>query len=206
MDKVINFGIPHVGEQIFESLEILDLVQTLKVSNTWRSFSEKVLMKRCKDHALEMCSLGHTDVVQLLLEHPGGENIDWNAKDFSNSYFGDTVLTLACQNGHLEVVKLLLDHSNAKQIDLSSLQQGVIKACENGHPAVVQELLQRPEGRNIDLNAYEDKHGYTILMWACQMGHANIVKLLLDHAHFDEPSKPLFLNVENSLHNKPTQS
>ena len=262
MDKVINFGIPHVGEQIFGSLEILDLIQCWKVSKTWRSLSENVLVKRCKGRTLEMCALGLEEVVQILLEHPGGQdidwnakdfsgetiltlacqnghlkvfnllldhsnakninlsslqrcamkaceyghpavvqkllehlggqNIDWNAKDFSNSYFGDTVLTLACQNGHPEVVKLLLDHSNAKNIDLSCLEECVLKACKNSHPPVVLELLQHPEAQNIDLNAYEDTHGYTILMWACQMGHANIVKLLLDHAQFSSQPKPLF--------------
>ena len=179
MDKVINFGIPHVGEQIFGSLEILDLVKCLKVSKTWKALTENVLVKRCAVRALEMCALGLEEVVQVLLEHPGGQNIDWNAKDFS----GDSILTLACLRGHHKVVKLLLDYSKAKRIDLSSLQHDAIEACKNGHCGVVQTLFQHPEAKKINWNEHYGNY-YTGFMWACQEGHANVVKVLLDHAHF----------------------
>ena len=39
---VINLGIPHVGEHIFESLETDDLVKCLEVSQTWQIFAEKI--------------------------------------------------------------------------------------------------------------------------------------------------------------------
>ena len=34
MDKIINLGIPHIGEQIFESIETEELIEFLKVSET----------------------------------------------------------------------------------------------------------------------------------------------------------------------------
>ena len=45
IDMVINENIPHVGEQIFESLETDNLVQLLEVSQTWRVLAENVLLK-----------------------------------------------------------------------------------------------------------------------------------------------------------------
>ena len=38
MDNIINLGIPHIGEQIFGSLGDADLIQYLKVSQTWKVF------------------------------------------------------------------------------------------------------------------------------------------------------------------------
>ena len=48
MDKVINLGIPHVGEKIFESIETDDLIKYLMVSETWRELAENVMLKRWK--------------------------------------------------------------------------------------------------------------------------------------------------------------
>ena len=46
MEKVINLGIPHVAEQIFESIETQELIECLKVSETWKVLAENVLIKR----------------------------------------------------------------------------------------------------------------------------------------------------------------
>ena len=42
MDKVINIGIPHVGEQIFENIETDDLIQFFEVSQAWKVLAENV--------------------------------------------------------------------------------------------------------------------------------------------------------------------
>ena len=42
MDKVINHGIPHVGELIFESIDTPELFQCRKVSETWKVLAENV--------------------------------------------------------------------------------------------------------------------------------------------------------------------
>ena len=47
MENVVNLGLPHVGEQIFESIQNKDtLIQCLSVSQTWKKFAKDVLFKR----------------------------------------------------------------------------------------------------------------------------------------------------------------
>ena len=46
MDKVINLGIPHVAELIFESLDTLGLIKCMEVSETWTVLARSVLVKR----------------------------------------------------------------------------------------------------------------------------------------------------------------
>ena len=46
MDKVINIGIPHVGELIFESFDTPELINCMEVSETWRELAGNVLIKR----------------------------------------------------------------------------------------------------------------------------------------------------------------
>ena len=68
MEKVINLGIPHVGENIFESIDTQGLVKCLEVSESWKVLAENVLMKRYKGKMFEACKYGEAKVVQLLLE------------------------------------------------------------------------------------------------------------------------------------------
>ena len=71
MDKVINLGIPHVGELIFESFDTPGLIHCMEVSETWRELAENVLIKRRKGKiyikVFEAFKIGET-VAQLLLE------------------------------------------------------------------------------------------------------------------------------------------
>ena len=55
MDKVINHGMPHIGERIFESIDTPGLIKCLDVSQTWRDLAENVLVKRWKGKMLEAC-------------------------------------------------------------------------------------------------------------------------------------------------------
>ena len=55
MEKVINLGIPHVSEQIFESLETQELIKCLKVSETWKILAGNVMIKRFKGKMLDDC-------------------------------------------------------------------------------------------------------------------------------------------------------
>ena len=58
MDKVINLGIPHVGEHIFESIDTPGLFNCLGVSQTWKELAENVLIKRWKGKMVEACKSG----------------------------------------------------------------------------------------------------------------------------------------------------
>ena len=40
MEKVINLGIPHVSEQIFDSIETEELIEYLKISQTFKETGE----------------------------------------------------------------------------------------------------------------------------------------------------------------------
>ena len=102
MNKVINLGIPHVGEHIFESIETDELFQFMSVSETWKVLAENVLIKRLKGWIFEACQNGETKVVRLLLEH-SDQSIDFNARDEE----GMTAFLLAAENGHNDIVKLL---------------------------------------------------------------------------------------------------
>ena len=57
----------------------------------------------------------------------------------------------------------------------------MIKACESGETKVVQLLLERCSAEECGLNV-KDKYGWTPFMLACQKGHKDVVKLLLDHS------------------------
>ena len=176
LNEVINLGIPHVGELIFESIDTPGLIKCLEVSQTWKVLAENVLIKRWKGKMFEACKSGETKVVQLLLERCNSEESGLNIRDENES----TALMWACWNGHKDVVKLLLDHS--ERIDLNARnnngETAFIFACYNGHKDVVKLLLDHSE--RIELNAKDD-NGDTAFIWACSNGQKDVVKLLLDH-------------------------
>ena len=111
MDKVINLGIPHVGELIFESINTLTLIKFLLVSETWRILAENVLIKRIKKfkqrtfEALlwRACDTWRKDVVQLLIDNYP----NLNARDDE----GRTPFMIACNTGRKDVVQSIIDHS-----------------------------------------------------------------------------------------------
>ena len=110
--------IPHVGEQIFESLDDEELVQCLLVSETWKVLAEKVLFKRWKGKLFEACESGKAEIVKILLERMKSEDPELNRFSQRN-HEARTPFMISCENGHKNVVKLLLDHSESKTIDLN---------------------------------------------------------------------------------------
>ena len=179
MDKVINLGIPHVGEKIFRGIDSQGLIGFALVSDTWKVLAESVLLKRWRGRILEACRNGKAEIVKLLLE------CSENDFDILNRQINDEMV-LACKNGHNDVVKLLLTQSDII-IDLNATNSfgktALMWACQNGHKDVVKLLLEQSE-RNIDLNAQSD-FGWTAFMDACRGGHNDVVKLLLEHSKVD---------------------
>ena len=179
MEKVVNLGIPHVGENIFENIGTEELVQYFLVSQTWKVLAENVLLKRWKCKLFEACLSGKTKIVQLLLEHYKSEDIGLNAR---NEY-EDTVFICACAKGYTDIAKLLLDFSD-RNIELNARNNhghtAFIFACSIGHTDIVKLLLEFSD-RNIDVNAVSNL-GRNAFMLACFKGRENVVKLLLDNS------------------------
>ena len=176
MDKVINHGMPHIGEQIFESIDTPGLIKCLEVSETWRELAENVLVKRWKGKMFEACKNGETKVVQLLLENCTSEESGLNTRD----ELGATPFIASCYNGHKDVVKLLLDHSEGIELNARNYCRGWTAfkiACRYGQTDVVKLLLDHFE--RIDLNA-RYQIGTTAFIMACVNGDKNVVKLILD--------------------------
>ena len=96
METIINFGIPHVGEQIFGSLGEDDLIQCLRVSQTWKAFAETILLVRWKGKMFTACKTGKTEIVKLLLKHFNCEESGLNVRDIKYR----TSFMQACKNGH----------------------------------------------------------------------------------------------------------
>ena len=177
MDKIMNFQIPHIHEQIFENLETDHLIQCLNVSQTWRVLAGNVLLKAWKGKMFQACQKGMTDIVQLLLENCNSEESGLNFKD----KYGWTPFMEACLRGHKDVVKLLLDHSEGN-IDQNSRTYSAeltafMAACLKGHRDIVELLLGHS---GIDFNARSDS-GRTAFMMACENGHTEVVQLMLEH-------------------------
>ena len=175
MDKVINLGIPHVGELIFESIDTPGLIKCLEVSETWKVLAENVLIKRWKGKMLDACKSGETKIVQLLLEHCNPEESGLNVEDEG----GWTAFMWACGLGNKDVVQLLLDHSDPN-IVLNSKDDlemtAFMWACQYGHKDVIKLLLDHSDQSFALLSKNDD--GKTAMMIAYQCGRHDIVQLI----------------------------
>ena len=114
MDKIINIGIPHIGEGIFHNLSDEDLIKFWHVSKTWKQMAENVLMKRWKDKIIE-AALENQDIIKILLMHPGAKDINWNEQ----CDIGKTTFHYACFLRRLDIVKIMLKKSQTLDINLN---------------------------------------------------------------------------------------
>ena len=114
MDKVINLGIPHVGELIFENIDTPGLIQCLLVSETWKELAENVLLKRWKGKMFEACENGKTKIVQLLLERCNSEESGLNTKRKDGGIQdGVTTFMISCICGQDVGVQRLASESSS---------------------------------------------------------------------------------------------
>ena len=156
MENIINLGIPHVGEQIFEDLNTKDLIQYLKVSQAWKALAENVLFQRWKGKLFETCEEGKTEIVRIILERSKNEEVRLM---MLRKHFHQTALLAACGNGHKDVVRLLLAHPSSRAIDFNdtgcylgySTGTALILACKYGHKDIVKLLLNHQNSQTIDL-------------------------------------------------------
>ena len=172
MERIINLGIPHVGEQIFQSLSSDHLIQCLKVSSAWKVLAENILYNRWKGNFSKAYQSDKSEIVRILLEHSKSEEIESMIK---------AAFAFACENGRRGVVKTLLNHQYSKYIDFNATNNfgytAFYMACHNGHKYVVKLLLDNP---NIEFNTKRD-NGWKAFIVACKKGQTDVVKLLLEH-------------------------
>ena len=169
MEKIINLGIPHIGEKIFKIIDTPGLIECALVSETWETLAHNVILKRWKGRLIEACEHGYEVIVRLLLENLDHESTELNARD-SNRW---TAFMTACVYGPVNVVQLILDHSIDKNIDLNARckngETAFMFACIWGYKDVIKLILDHSLDRNIDLNA-RSGNGWTALMLACSNG------------------------------------
>ena len=168
VDKIINSGIPHVAERIFNSLSVNDLKHCQKVSKTWMVLSEKILTEKIlfqwKGKLLEACKKGEKDVVRILLENE--DDIDLNATDSRDWYFR-TPFAWACTNSHEAVAELLMNHPSFEvdQVDQAG-NTNLIWASKMGFDKTVPKLLSKMEITAINEKCNSGTHS-SINRWVC---------------------------------------
>ncbi|XP_072301374.1 uncharacterized protein ankrd50l [Eucyclogobius newberryi] len=112
---------------------------------------------------------GRLEMATLLLEKGG---VPLESKDAE----GRTALHVACWQGSAEMVNLLLKHSANPNAQDAEGRPSLHSAAWTGHSQVGRTLLETP-GTDIDLCCNQ---GATALSIAAQVGHVNIVAMLLD--------------------------
>ena len=194
MDKIINVGIPHVGERIFETVDTPGLIHCQLVSRTWKAFAEKILFKRFRRNVCDVFEFEEriqTEVFKILLDWSTRNKIDFNMKNEN----GRTAFIWACSCGYTNVVQLFLDYFDSKHIDLNTRdnlgETGFYVACSKGHIEVIKLLLNHSVNKNIDLDA-KSIGGFTAFMRACLVGQTDIVKMLVQHANRTNIELPIF--------------
>jgi ankyrin repeat protein len=119
---------------------------------------------------IEASARGHLGVVQMLVEHMGGQGLE------ERDRMGNTALYHAARWGHKEVVGFLLSQgAQTTKPDLWG-RTALICASMKGHLGVVQALLQHMEGQRLD---ERDMDGSTALYHAAFNGHELVVGFLL---------------------------
>jgi hypothetical protein len=113
---------------------------------------------------------GHEEMVAFLLE---------KGAQAANRDDGDaTLLMLACENGHVGVVKMLVQHTGGDGLEERDTdgRTALHYAAGGGHGEVVAFLL----GKGAQASTRDNRH-VTALMEACDNGHLDVVRMLVQH-------------------------
>ncbi|KAH8800133.1 ankyrin repeat-containing domain protein [Flagelloscypha sp. PMI_526] len=114
------------------------------------------------------CQHGHAEIVQFLLAQ---ETVDVNSQDD----WGISPLSWACRHSYPDIVQLLLNVNACDKKEQSPL----CFACDNAN--IVRLLLTR---ETLDINSC-GKRWPTLLIWACQSRHTDIVHQLLNRSNLN---------------------
>jgi ankyrin repeat protein len=119
---------------------------------------------------MKAASMGHLGVVQLIVQHTGGQGLD------ATNRHGRTALHWAVLEGHEAVVTFLLSQGT-QAIDLRvDGMTPFMSAAAGGYVGMVQLLLELQGAHRLD---ERDDEGRTALHWAVRFGRAEVAALLL---------------------------
>lgn len=121
------------------------------------------------------CFDGRLDIVRYLVEHQADISI-------TNKY-NNTCLMIAAYKGHADVVRFLLEQGAEPNATAHCGATALHFAAEAGHLEIVSELVRWQAA--IVVNG----HGMTPLKVAAESCKAEVVELLLAHAHCDPLSR-----------------
>jgi len=114
---------------------------------------------------------GHFEAVKLLLEH--------GANPVIFDYLGFSPLMRAIEKGHIEVAKLLIEHDRFLNFIQVYNQTPLMRAASAGYLDIIKLLLAKGADVNADTSKY---NGCVSALWAAtKNGHAEVVKVLLEH-------------------------
>jgi cytohesin len=123
---------------------------------------------------MDAAANGHMGVVQLLLQHMGGQGLDRTDEE------GRTALHHAIEEGHVEVVTFLLSFQGAQAINGTFFgMTPFMTACTRGHVGVVQRLVEHSAMEGQRLSDRATPRGTTALHWAVRTGRAEVAAILL---------------------------
>ena len=160
MEQIINLGIPHIGEQIFESLHTSELLQCLLVTKAWKTLALNILQKRLdvcyynceslwKEEIVEVSKIGQVDIVKVSVDMKQPDDGIWACKNLDKLYNLDPYTT---SNNDLDIALYIIDH--------------------------------RHDNKIVPLNDCWPNAfcGETAFKWACKNGHEDVVNLVLKHS------------------------
>ena len=194
-----NSAFQHILENIFENLNIDDLISCQKVSPYWRKLLENpnfwLKNYKLEKTIYEIASSGNLEALQFL--HPIFSKHSLLAK--SNRYTdpsGNKAIHIACQEGHLEIVEFLTDsnqpsHWVLEQITLENRKDGAspfIYASFYGHAKIVKHLLQsfyklvpRNRLKEYESKAFRANSAEHAFHYAIEKGHIEVVKVFMEY-------------------------
>ena len=192
------FGIPHIANQIFESLTNQDLGKCKEVSQEWFNFieSEKILWKRIRSiHPNSNPYINGRNLLHIAAIF-GQEKRFETAYNFSismgktNAQFVDNDLNsplhYAAENGMLSICELIFNHADDKNLENSIGKTPLYLASENGHSSIVQLFIK--DGISDDDCNPRNNLGKTPLYQAAKLGHLNVCQILIDKVEDKNPA------------------
>ncbi|KAI5782069.1 ankyrin repeat-containing domain protein, partial [Peziza echinospora] len=143
---------------------------------------------------------GHREVVELLFD-------ERSVHGYGGAGVGQPPLVIAAARGHVGVVRLLLDCGfrelgtlavGASQALAAAMWQAQTVAATRGHLGVFKILLTHP---SIEL-LNEESVGISAALWdAASAGHAEVVRVLLDHRTDQKSESDKVLGVLHACKN-----